>query len=442
MSIVSQAEQILDRVRAAGAEGDLIIDQGEALSLKAKDGALEEHKVTSSQVFGLRVIKDNRVGTAYSEAADGESLVALVDQALLNASYAAVEAHEKILANALKLETQDAQLSPIDQATVAEKIDLALTIEARLAAKPMVKNVPYNGVQDSVGERRVYSTTGLEARSKARMMHCYAYALIESGDKNAMEGIGQTARRFVELDPDRLVDQAYQNTFDILQGAAIPSGKYDVIFDEEILPSLFNVLLMMFSGKSAKDGVNPMRDKLGEEIADSKLTVRDLPLDTDGFGYALFDDEGTPAQALCLIKEGALSSLIHNSMTASYFNSASTGHGTRGPRSTLGVGLHQLEIDAGTADDAALHAGAYLVVTDLTGLHSGANPISGEFSFGASGYLCRDGVRVQPVRGITVAGNFYELLKRIALIGSEQHWNWARSAKMPSIRFADLSVSG
>jgi PmbA protein len=425
MSIASQAEQVLDRVRAAGAEGDLIVDQGGALSLKAKDGALEEHKVTSSQVFGLRVIKDNRVGTAYSEAADGESLVALVDQALLNASYAAVEAHEKILANPLKLETQDAQLNPKDH-----------------TAKPMVKNVPYNGVQDSVGERRVYSTTGLEARSKARMMHCYAYALIESGDLNAMEGIGQAARRFVELDPGRLVDQAYQNTFDILKGAAIPSGKYDVIFDEEVLPSLFNVFSMMFSGKSAKDGVNPMRDKLGEEIADSKLTVRDLPLDTDGFGYALFDGEGTPAQALCLVKEGALSSLIHNSMTASYFNSASTGHGTRGPRSTLGVGLHQLQIDAGTADDAALQAGEYLVVTDLTGLHSGANPISGEFSFGASGYLCRDGARVQPVRGITVAGNFYELLKRIALIGSVQHWNWERSAKMPRIRFADLSVSG
>ena len=442
MSIASQAEQILDRVRAAGAEGDLIVDQGEALSLKAKDGALEEHKVTSSQVFGLRVIKDNRVGTAYSEAADGESLVALVDQALLNASYAAVEAHEKILANPLKLETQDAQLNPNDHTTVAEKIELALTIEARLAAKPMVKNVPYNGVQDSVGERRVYSTTGLEARSKARMMHCYAYALIESGDLNAMEGIGQAARRFVELDPGRLVDQAYQNTFDILKGAAIPSGKYDVIFDEEVLPSLFNVFSMMFSGKSAKDGVNPMRDKLGEEIADSKLTVRDLPLDTDGFGYALFDGEGTPAQALCLVKEGALSSLIHNSMTASYFNSVSTGHGTRVPRSTLGVGLHQLQIDAGTADDAALQAGEYLVVTDLTGLHSGANPISGEFSFGASGYLCRDGARVQPVRGITVAGNFYELLKRIALIGSVQHWNWERSAKMPRIRFTDLSVSG
>jgi len=65
-----EADQILTRVREAGAEGDLIIDQGQALSLKAKDGELEEHKVTSSQVFGLRVIKDGRVGTAYSEAAD------------------------------------------------------------------------------------------------------------------------------------------------------------------------------------------------------------------------------------------------------------------------------------------------------------------------------------------------------------------------------------
>ena len=59
-----EADQILTRVREAGAEGDLIIDQGQALSLKAKDGELEEHKVTSSQVFGLRVIKDGRVGTA------------------------------------------------------------------------------------------------------------------------------------------------------------------------------------------------------------------------------------------------------------------------------------------------------------------------------------------------------------------------------------------
>ena len=115
---------------------------------------------------------------------------------------------------------------------------------------------------------------------------------------------------------------------------------------------------------------------------------------------------------------------------------------SRGPRSTLGVNLHQVEIAKGSADLTTLHSGEYLELTDLTGLHSGANAISGNFSFGASGYLCRDGERIQAVRGITVAGNFYEMLNKIAMIGNRQHWNEGRSALMPSIRFADVAISG
>ena len=129
-------------------------------------------------------------------------------------------------------------------------------------------------------------------------------------------------------------------------------------------------------------------------------------------------------------------------MTASYFESESTGHATRGPRSTLGVGLHQLAIKAGDADEKELYSGKYLLITDLTGMHSGANAISGEFSFGASGYLCEDSERLKPVRNITVAGNFYEMLQAISLIGKTPHWNWQRSSFMPSIRFADVAISG
>ena len=77
-----------------------------------------------------------------------------------------------------------------------------------------------------------------------------------------------------------------------------------------------------------------------------------------------------------------------------------------------------------------------------TPLMSGANAISGEFSFGASGYLCENGERFQPVRNVTVAGNFYQMLQNINMIGNRQHWNWQRSALMPSIRFADVAISG
>lgn len=442
MSMQNKAQEVLDQVKKAGAQGDLIIDMGQALSLKARDGELEEHKVTSSQIFGLRVIKDDRVGTAYSEATDEHSLSSLVEQALTNASYAAPEVNEKILHNEAELTTDDALLCPQEPASIEDKIALALRLEMDLSGRAKVKNVPYNGINDGVQERHVFSTEGLAASTRSRSCSAFAYALIEDGDKNAMEGSGQVGRLMSDINADELIDKVHRDALDILHGKPVPSAHYDVIFDKEMQATLFSVFSMMYSGKSAKDGINPMRDRIGETIADARLTITDRPDNSDGFGYALFDDEGTTANATPLIAEGKLVSLIHNSMTASYFDTHSTGHGTRSPRSTLGVGLHQVEMAAGETDVQTLQAGRYLQITDLTGLHSGANAISGDFSFGASGYLCEDGERIQPVRNITVAGNFYAMLNSIKLIGNQQNWNWRRSALMPSIRFADVAVSG
>jgi len=442
MTISDQANQVIDLVKAAGASGDLIIDQGESLSLKASDGELEEYKVSSSQIFGLRVIKDGKVGTAYSEAADSDALSSLVEQALTNASFTAIEVHENILSNEVTLKTDDLVLCPAEEVSIDEKVSFALRMESDLAAKDKVKNVPYNGVQDNTTQRHIFSSAGLNAYSKSRMCAAYAYALIEQGDKNAMEGIGQAARLFTALDANDIVEKAYTHTLNILDGSPVPSGHYDVIFDEEVQASLFGVFTLMFSGKSAKDGVNPMREKLGDSIADARLNLTDQPLSTEGFGYQLFDAEGTATQSTPLIVNGTLNTLIHNSATASFFDMQTTGHAARGPKSTMGVGLHQLEISAGSASQTDLFSGKYLLLTDLTGMHSGANAISGDFSFGASGFLYEDGQLRQPVRGVTVAANFYDMLNKISLIGDKQFWNWEKSALMPHLRFTDLAISG
>ena len=436
------AERILERINAQGATGDLIISRGESLSLKARDAALEEHKVTSSQVFGVRVIKDDRAGIAYSEAADDAALDSMVDQALINASFARTDEHERISTNAATLSTDDSLLCPSDDVDIEHKIDTALTLESGLVSRPKVKNVPYNGVTDAVGEQFVFSTAGLDARGKSRMCFARTYALLEDGEKNVMEGYGAATRRFDELDVDAVVDEAYARCLALLDGEAIPSAHYDVLFDIETQDAVFGVFSMMFSGKSAKDGVNPMRDKVGETIAASELSVIDAPERIEGFHYSLFDDEGTPAKRITLIGNGRLETLIHNSATASFYGCETTGHATRSARSPLGVGIHQAEIAAGSASEADLFAGEYLELVDLTGLHSGANPISGDFSFGASGFLCRDGERLQAVRNITVAGNFYEMIKRITAIGDQQFWTMDRSALMARIRFHDVAISG
>jgi PmbA protein len=442
LSTAQMAQQVLDQVITAGATGDLIIDEGETLSLKARDGELEEYKVSSSRIFGLRVIKNGHVGTAYSEAVDADALSSMVGQALNNASFVKVESHENILPNSNHLKTEDELLCPQEQISIEQKIQMALDIETRLGAKDKVKNVPYNGVQDITSQRHIFSSAGLNALTRSRMCAAYAYALVEDGECNAMQGASQVSRLFSGLNASTIIDKAYEKCIGLLDGKPIPSRRYDVIFDKECQTSVFGVFAMMFSGKAAKDGINPMRDKIGAFIADSRLTIYDHPLNVDGFGYHLFDAEGTATVKSELVVDGCLQTLIHNSATASYFDARNTGHASRGPRSTLGVNLHQVEIAKGPDDLSTLQSGEYLELTDLSGLHSGANAISGNFSFGASGYLCIDGERIQAVRGITVAGNFYEMLNKISMMGNQQHWNESRSALMPSIRFFDVAISG
>jgi PmbA protein len=442
MSIEKSVTEVMAQLKQAGAEGDLIIDEGQSLSLKARDGELEEHKVSSSQIFGLRVIRDGHVGTAYSEASDSEALSSMVDQALLNASYAKLEPEEKILPTSGKLVTDDKLLCPVDETPVDEKIQFALSLEQELAARDKVKNVPYNGVQDTVVQRRFFTSAGLEAYARQKMCVASAFALMEEGEANIMSGTGRAARLFGDLNVADIVDEAHERCLGLLHGKAIPSKHYDVIFDDECQVDMFHAFTLMFSGQSAKDGVNPMRDKLGDVVADARLCVLDQPLNAEGFGYSLFDAEGTATRETALIADGRLETLIHNSATAAHFGLATTGHASRGTKSRLGVGLHQLHISPGDDAESSLFAGEYLELTDLTGLHSGANPVSGQFSFGASGYLCRDGERVQPVRNITVAGNFYDMLTRVSAIGDALFWDLHRSALMPHVRFADVAISG
>ncbi|CAA6805155.1 MAG: TldE protein, part of TldE/TldD proteolytic complex [uncultured Thiotrichaceae bacterium] len=442
MSYESIASNVLEQVKKAGATGDLLIDTQQSLSLKCNQGKLDEHKVSSSQIFGLRVIDNQKVGIAYSEADDADSIDSMVQQALQNARYSKVDEHTAIVDDVATLRSDEAWLCPEDTTSIDEKIEFALQLEDALLQKEYVKNCPYNGVTDQLSQQYVYSTSGLSAFQKSRGAVAYAYALAENGEKNAMCGTGQLYRDFADLDKTAIAEEAYAETVAMLDGEPIASGHYDVIFDCETQNDLFGVFTAIFSGKWAQDGLNPWREKVGKLVAESTLTLFDNPLNKNGFGYSIFDAEGVATASTPLLENGVLKTLIHNSATANFYQQSSTGHATRGAKSNLGVGIHQMEIAAGETSSSDLYAGDLVVITDLSGLHAGANPISGDFSFGASGYLYRNGEKQQAIRGITVAGNFYTMLDAIETIGDTQYWNWQKGSLMPSIRFSQLTISG
>jgi PmbA protein len=109
------------------------------------------------------------------------------------------------------------------------------------------------------------------------------------------------------------------------------------------------------------------------------------------------------------------------------------------------VGTTNLVLEPGSHDLEGLFAaaGEGLFVTDVAGLHSGVNPVSGTFSVGASGRLIEGGELGAPVREITIASDLVGMLRAVAAVGSESRWvPLGGSVKASPMLVSEMAVSG
>lgn len=435
-------DYVLDRVQAKNAAADVIANRSNNFSLKANQGELDEYKVTSGQVIGVRVIKDQRTATSYSESLDLASLDLMVDNALTNTQYSQQDPHQNISCLDSQLATIDPEVYQLETATVDEKIALALSLEQGVVSKPHATSAPYNGFAESDSHVILANTQGTLCSHSERSTYCYAYTLYEKDGKQAMHGGMSSGRVFNQLDSSYCINHGYDMAQALLDGAPIASKHYSVIFTLSALSSLFSAFGMCMSGQAAMKGINPWRDSLYTQVANPLLTITDTAYINGGFAIKAFDSEGFATRDTLLIGDGKLQSLLHNSHTASYFGIENTANGSRSAKGGLGVSARHTVISAGTSSEAEITAGEYLELVELQGVHSGADAVSGDFSFGASGFLCRNGQRVQPVRGITVAGNFYQMIKEIEAVSSQLENDYNRSFYAPKIRFSRLNIAG
>ncbi len=435
-------DYVLSEAKRQGAEADVIVNRNSSFSLKANQGELDEYKVSSSQVLGVRVVKEARVATSYSESLEQSSLSLMLTNALQSARFSKQDEHQSISCVNSQITTDVDEIAQEDTASVDEKIELSLALEQGVVALPHALSSPYNGYNDGEGQLIIANTQGTVCQHFERSFSCYAYTLFEKDGKQSMAGKMSVGRRFDELNAAYCIEEGYNLACDLLDGAPVATGSYPAIFQINALSSLFGAFGSALSGVSAMKGMTPLGDKLGQSVASELITLTDAAYMKSGMAIAGFDSEGFATQNNMLIANGQLNTLLHNSQTASYFGVASTASASRGAKSSLGVSANHRLIATGNSSASEIKAGEYLELVELQGVHSGADVVSGDFSFGASGFLCRDGQRIQPVRGITVAGNFYKMLQEVEAVGNTQLINDSRTFFAPDVRFARLSIGG
>jgi PmbA protein len=185
------------------------------------------------------------------------------------------------------------------------------------------------------------------------------------------------------------------------------------------------VISSALSGEAVVKGRSFFAGRLGEEVAASTVTLIDDPTDPRAFAATAFDGEGLACRRNVLIEDGTLRGFLYDTVSARRAGTVSTGSAVRGGfAGTPGAGCRALTLRAGSLGQSEILAqvGDGVYVQSVTGMHSGVNPVSGDFSVGIEGLMIRDGVLAEPVREVTVASTLQKMLQSVLHIGGDVEW--------------------
>jgi PmbA protein len=420
--------------------------------VRAYDGAVESLTSADSSGVGIRILVDgpdgqgSRLGFAWAGSLDPAVVAAALGDARDNARYATPDP-DVVLAEPDGVASVDQELW--DEAVVTtpmeDKIALALDLErATRGADPRVRQVSSADYSDSRGEVALASTTGI--RSTARRTTAFLSVDAIAGDgADSQTGSGfSVGRSPARLQPDEAMHDAVLRATRLLGAQKTKSGRCTVVFDPRVVSTLLSVVASALSGEAIVKGRSFFVGRIGESVATGAVTLTDDPTESRAFSAASYDGEGLACRRNVLIADGTLQMFVYDTVSARRAQTHSTGSAVRGGfAGTPSAGCRALVLSPGTksAEEIMATVGDGLYVQSVTGIHSGVNPVSGDFSVGAEGLMIRNGSLAEPVREVTVASTLQRMLQSVVEIGGDLRWLPGVAAGQ-TLAIADMQLSG
>ena len=432
--------------RAAGIEAcEAYVSSRDSFRAMTTEGEVVEYESNLTRGLGFRGLYRGRMGYASTEAFDEEAVGQLVRGVMESAELCEDEDEAPLYDGGEPVPDMDLRSPALAQVTPQEKIDRVLAMEKLVKeSDPRIDKTAHNVINTGSYTVRIVNSHGMDRSYTEDVCALYGQATAKDGDFVSSSGYGVAARSFDGLDVQKVGGEVARRTLDGLNAAPVPSGKYRVVFFSEAMCDLLGVFSSIFSAETAQKGMSLLKGRVGERIAAPCVTLVDDPLMEGGMGSRPFDDEGVPSATHTVVEDGVFRTFLHNLKTARKDGVATTGNARKvGYASAVHVTPTNFYLKPGkrTLDDMLRGIGEGLVITEVSGLHAGANPISGDFSLLAKGYTFREGRREKPVEQITVAGNFYELLSAVRELASDLTFPMG-GIGCPSVDVGELSVSG
>lgn len=408
----------------------------------------EINQFTGSVEGGVcfRCIVGGKMGYASTEELSEEQAAAVVERAADNA--ANLETEDPVFLGEGGQEYEPLALRMYDLPSTQELVDTALDMQKQLyAADPKVID---GSTTQGISERSeivIFNSKGLDLSYVNRASGLVSVAVVSDGTEMSNH-FGVQLGKLDTIDRTALASKVVQGALAKMGGQNVPTGVYPVVFAPKAMADLLQTFSGIFSSEAAQKGLSQLAKAEGTAVASEVVTIVDDPFHPENPMPIHFDAEGSPTHCKRIVEKGVLNTLLYNLKTANIAGKKTTGNASKGSyNSQVAVRPFTMYLAPGDKSEEQLLelAGDGVYINALEGLHAGANAVSGDFSLQSAGYLIENGKKTAHIKGFTVAGNFYELLKKITAVADNVQLPMALGMTAygaPSVLVDQLSIAG
>ena len=428
-----------------GEQIEVYISRGSSTEVRVHSGEVEHFVSAMSSGIGIRIINDGRTGFAHAGNLDAEIASEVLAEARENVSFSSVDEWAALAEpDGVDVTAQDLWSDELERYPTADKVELAKRLERMTLELDSRIRVDDTNFVDGGGEGLVVTSTGI--RRYGRSNSCYLSVSTLADDTDGTRtGFGFAVGAHPgEFDVERAAREGVDRATRLLGATKPASRSTTVVLDPFVTSQLLGIIGSTLSGDAVVRGRSLFADRVGESIAASTFTLVDDPTDRRAYTATDLDGEGLAARRNVLVDGGELKGFVHSSYSARRAGAATTGNAIRGGYAgSPSAGCLALQLVPGDRSQSDLVASIDdgVLIEGVSGLHSGVNTVSGDFSVGATGMSIRHGALAEPVREFTIASTIQRLLNDIVEVGGDLEWLPMR-ASGSSLVIRDVMVSG
>ncbi|MGD9810422.1 MAG: TldD/PmbA family protein [Sphingobium sp.] len=438
-----RAEDLVAQARKAGADAaDAIYVCNATTGVAVRLGQMEDVEQSEGEDIGLRIFVGRRSATVSASDLAPDSLAALVGRCLAMAKEAPEDPYATLAPEDRLMRGKPPALDLVDNDEPApeELKERAMTVEDAARSIPGIKNSEGGGASMGRAQVALATSHGFACSYAATSHGTWASVLAGEGSAMQRDHASHSTRHLSDLeDAEHIGRRAGHRAVARLGAAKVAGGVLPILFDPRAGGSLIGHLIGAIAGSAITRRSSFLLDDLGAQLFDSGVTIVDDPLRKRGLRSRPFDGEGLPTKRTTLIDKGVLPGWLLDSASARQLDLAPTGHASRGVSGAPGVSATNVHMEPGVAGPTELMQGIErgIYVTELIGM--GVNPVTGDYSRGASGFLIENGAVSQAVTEITIAGNLKDMF---AAITPANDLAFRYAINVPTLRIDGMTVAG